>query len=81
MAALQEQFADEPGLEVLLGSLGDGWDAKAEYNLERMRTHGNRRAAEMEEVAKTLGALGIEPLMTNGTIQRQRAMAQKEIKA
>ena len=76
LAARQAGVVDE-----VLGSLGDGWDAKAEYNLERMRTHGNRRAAEMEEVAKTLGALGIEPLMTNGTIQRQREMAQMEIKA
>ena len=70
MAAEQAGVVDE-----VLGSLGDGWDVKAEYNLERMRTHGNRRAAEMEEVAKTLSALGIQPLMTNGTIQRQREMA------
>lgn len=63
-------------VEEVLGSLGDGWDAKAEYNLERMRTHGMRRAAEMEEVAKTLNGLGIEPLMTSGTIKRQREMAQ-----
>jgi 3-hydroxyisobutyrate dehydrogenase-like beta-hydroxyacid dehydrogenase len=76
LAAEQAGVVDE-----VLGSLGDGWDAKAEYNLERMRNHGNRRAAEMEEVAKTLGALGIEPLMTNGTIQRQREMAQTELNA
>ena len=38
-------------------------------------THGLRRAAEMEESAKTLTGLGIEPLMTGGTVQRQRAMA------
>lgn len=59
----------------VLASLGDGWADKAEYNLERMRTHGLRRAAEMEEVAKTLASLGVEPLMTNGTITRQREMA------
>jgi 3-hydroxyisobutyrate dehydrogenase-like beta-hydroxyacid dehydrogenase len=76
LAAEQAGVVDE-----VLGSLGDGWDAKAEYNLERMRTHGNRRAAEMEEVAKTLNALGIQPLMTNGTIQRQREMAQMELNA
>lgn len=59
----------------VLASLGDDWASKAEYNLERMRTHGVRRAAEMEEVAKTLTALGVEPLMTNGTIVRQKEMA------
>jgi 3-hydroxyisobutyrate dehydrogenase-like beta-hydroxyacid dehydrogenase len=67
-------------VDEVLGSLGDGWDTKAEYNLERMRTHGMRRAGEMEEVAKTLTALGVEPLMTSGTIRRQREMAQIEIK-
>lgn len=62
-------------VDEVLGSLGDGWDIKADYNLERMRTHGIRRAAEMEEVAKTLTALGVEPVMTSGTIKRQREMA------
>ncbi len=35
---------------------GTDWGAKADYNLERMMAHGIRRAAEMEEVAKTLDA-------------------------
>jgi 3-hydroxyisobutyrate dehydrogenase-like beta-hydroxyacid dehydrogenase len=59
----------------VLASLGDGWASKASYNLERMTTHGIRRAAEMEESAKTLIALGIDPVMTRGTIIRQREMA------
>jgi 3-hydroxyisobutyrate dehydrogenase-like beta-hydroxyacid dehydrogenase len=62
-------------VDEVLASLGDNWVSKAGYNLERMRTHGQRRAAEMEEVAKTLLALGIAPIMANGTIQRQREMA------
>jgi 3-hydroxyisobutyrate dehydrogenase-like beta-hydroxyacid dehydrogenase len=53
------------------------WAEKAAYNLERMTTHGLRRAAEMEEVAKTLSAIGVAPVMTGGTIQRQREMAEK----
>jgi 3-hydroxyisobutyrate dehydrogenase-like beta-hydroxyacid dehydrogenase len=57
----------------VLASLGDGWSARAAYNIERMTTHGARRAAEMEEVAKTLASLGIDPVMTRGTIARQRA--------
>jgi 3-hydroxyisobutyrate dehydrogenase-like beta-hydroxyacid dehydrogenase len=76
LAAEQAGVVDE-----VLGSLGDGWHTKAKYNLERMKTHGERRAAEMEEVAKTLQALGVQPLMTKATIQRQREMAQMEIKA
>ncbi len=62
-------------VDEVLNSLGEGWREKTDYNLERMKTHGIRRAAEMEEVVKTLVALGIEPLMTNGTIVRQSEMA------
>lgn len=51
-----------------------GWSDRAAYNLERMTTHGLRRAAEMEEAAKTLYSLGVEPIMTEGTVRRQRAM-------
>lgn len=54
----------------VLGSFGDGWAASADYRLDRMLVHGARRAAEMAEVAKTLEALGVEPLMTRGTVSR-----------
>lgn len=68
--------ADAAGVtDDVLASLGDGWDAKAGYNIERMTTHGLRRAAEMEEVVETLTALGVDPVMTRGTIVRQREMA------
>jgi 3-hydroxyisobutyrate dehydrogenase-like beta-hydroxyacid dehydrogenase len=51
------------------------WAERAAYNVERMVTHGARRAAEMEESAKTLAELGVEPIMTAGTVRRQRAQA------
>lgn len=51
---------------------GDPWSRRAAYNLERMATHGTRRAEEMEEAAKTLRALGVDPIMTEGTIFRER---------
>jgi 3-hydroxyisobutyrate dehydrogenase-like beta-hydroxyacid dehydrogenase len=50
------------------------WAVRADYNLERMIEHGLRRAAEMEEVVKTLGALGTGSAMTRGTVMRQRAI-------
>lgn len=53
-----------------------GWSARVDYNLDRMMAHGLRRAAEMEEVAATLGELGVDPAMTRGTIRRQRAMGE-----
>lgn len=53
---------------------GTDWAAKADYNLERMLVHGLRRAAEMEEVVKTLDALGTGSAMTRGTVARQHAL-------
>lgn len=53
---------------------GTDWGAKADYNLDRMMVHGLRRAAEMEEVVKTLDALGTGSAMTRGTVERQRAI-------
>ena len=41
-----------------------------------MARHGERRAAEMEEVAATLRELGVEPLMALATVKRQREMGQ-----
>ena len=55
---------------------GLDWSKVVPYNLERMARRGERRAAEMEEVAETLRELGIEPLMTAGTIRRQREMGE-----
>lgn len=50
------------------------WSKIIPYNLERMARHGERRAAEMEEVAETLRELGVEPLMSNAAVKRQREM-------
>jgi 3-hydroxyisobutyrate dehydrogenase-like beta-hydroxyacid dehydrogenase len=57
---------------------GWNWTQKAEYNRERMETHGTRRAAEMEQVAATLRALGVDPLMTEAAVIRQRRAAGKK---
>lgn len=51
------------------------WAARAAYNLERMVSHGARRSAEMAESAQTLRELGIEPVMTAGTVRRQAELA------
>ncbi len=51
------------------------WPQRAAYNIERMVSHGARRSAEMAEAARTLEALGVDPMMTRGTVARQAAMA------
>ena len=72
--------ADEAGvLGEVIASLdaswpGADWAARADYNLERMMVHGLRRAEEMEEVVKTLDALGTGAAMSRGTVARQRAI-------
>ena len=53
---------------------GTDWAEKADYNLDRMMAHGLRRAAEMEEVVKTLDALGTGSAMARATVERQRAI-------
>ena len=74
--------ADQAGVtEQVAASLeaswpGTDWAAKANYNLDRMMVHGLRRAAEMEEVVKTLDALGTGSTMTCGTVERQRAIGE-----
>lgn len=50
----------------------EAWTKRADYNLDRMILHGLRRAEEMEEAVKMLEGLGVEPLMTRGTVRRQR---------
>jgi len=56
------------------------WAKIADYNLERMASHGIRRAAEMREVAQTLQDMGVEPLMTRGTIERQQRTGDAKLK-
>ncbi|MBV9260804.1 MAG: DUF1932 domain-containing protein, partial [Pseudolabrys sp.] len=53
---------------------GLDWTKVADYNIERMASHGERRAAEMEESAATLRELGLDPLMVEATVERQREM-------
>ncbi|WP_343608987.1 DUF1932 domain-containing protein [Novosphingobium sp.] len=75
MAAQKAGVVDEVLASLDASENPKPWAEKAAYNIERMVTHGARRAAEMEESAKTLEGLGIEPLMTTGTVARQREMA------
>ena len=51
-----------------------GWADRFDYNLDRILVHGRRRAAELEEVVKTLDDLGADAAMTRAAIGRQRAL-------
>jgi 3-hydroxyisobutyrate dehydrogenase len=58
-ASLQESY---PGID---------WKGLADYNINRLVVHGERRAREMEEVEETLREAGVEPIMAAATARRQ----------
>jgi 3-hydroxyisobutyrate dehydrogenase-like beta-hydroxyacid dehydrogenase len=74
LAAARAGVIDEVAASMKNNYPGLDWTKIVPYNLERMANHGERRAAEMEEVADTLRELGVEPLMTTATVKRQREM-------
>jgi 3-hydroxyisobutyrate dehydrogenase-like beta-hydroxyacid dehydrogenase len=76
LAASRAGVIDEVAVSMKNNYPGLDWTKIVPYNLERMASHGERRAAEMEEVADTLRELGVEPLMTMATVKRQREMGQ-----
>ena len=76
LAAARAGVVDEVAASIKNNYPGLDWSKMVPYNLERMASHGERRAAEMEESADTLRELGVEPLMTMATVRRQREMGQ-----
>lgn len=59
---------------------GMNWRQLAGYAISRVVEHGERRARELEEVAATLRAAGIEPLMAEAIVKRQDWGAQLKLK-
>jgi 3-hydroxyisobutyrate dehydrogenase-like beta-hydroxyacid dehydrogenase len=59
---------------------GIDWPRLTDYMIGRVVEHGERRAREMEEVAETLEAIGIEPIMASATARRQEWSAQAGLK-
>jgi len=62
-ASMNESF---PGLD---------WKKLADYMIGRVVVHGERRARELEEVAETLRAIGVEPFMAEAASRRQESIA------
>jgi 3-hydroxyisobutyrate dehydrogenase len=68
LASLKETF---PSLD---------WEKLSGYMIERVVSHGRRRAAEMREVAETLRSMGMEPTMAAATAARQQWLADLNVK-
>jgi 3-hydroxyisobutyrate dehydrogenase-like beta-hydroxyacid dehydrogenase len=49
---------------------GMNWKALADYMVGRVVIHGERRAREMDEVARTLEEIGVEPIMAAAAARR-----------
>jgi len=60
---------------------GIDWKKLADYTSGRVVVHGERRAREMEEVAETLRAIGIDPIMAEATARRQDWSAQMDLRS
>lgn len=65
-AVLESLQASDPGMD---------WERRSAYNLERMMVHGERRAAEMREVAATLQELGLPDRMSTAIVDWQAEIA------
>ena len=63
----------------VLSSFGNDWSEQADYRLDRMLLHGLRRSAEMYESSQTLRALGVSPMLTEGTVGWQQSIGELEI--
>lgn len=75
MAAVAEGIDEEIFNLLAASHTINDWAARSAYNFERMIVHGERRAAEMEEVAKTLTDLGLPNEMTTASVSWQRRIA------
>jgi 3-hydroxyisobutyrate dehydrogenase-like beta-hydroxyacid dehydrogenase len=54
----------------------ENWPALARYMISRSLVHGQRRAEEMREVARTVADAGVDPWMSSACAQRQDWAAQ-----
>jgi 3-hydroxyisobutyrate dehydrogenase-like beta-hydroxyacid dehydrogenase len=73
MFAARQYGAEQEVLASLAASYPEmGWkDKLPDYLISRVAQHGRRRAAEMREVAGTLGEVGLDPWMALATAKRQ----------
>jgi 3-hydroxyisobutyrate dehydrogenase-like beta-hydroxyacid dehydrogenase len=67
--------------EIVLDSLDESfpsfdWRKRSAHMLERVMTHGVRRAAEMHEVALTVDLLGLEGSMSRATVDWQQKIGE-----
>ena len=80
LAASRYGVAERVLESVQTGYPGIDWNKLASYLIGRTAIHGKRRAHEMEEVARTLEAMGIEPIMADAAARRILDAANADLK-
>ena len=77
--AARQYGAEDPVLESLATTYPSmGWDDRLpDYLISRVAEHGQRRAAELREVAQTLQEVAVEPTMALGAALRQEQVARQ----
>lgn len=77
--AAHQYKAEDKVLESLAATYpGWGWDNRLpDYLISRVAEHGLRRAAEMREVARAARSVGIKPLMSLATADRQETLVRE----
>jgi 3-hydroxyisobutyrate dehydrogenase-like beta-hydroxyacid dehydrogenase len=60
---------------------GFDWRKRSAYMMERVMTHGVRRAAEMREVALTVDLLGLNGAMSRASVEWQQQIGEMKLKA
>jgi len=73
-------------IDAVLDSLDDtypgfDWRKRSAYMLERVMTHGLRRAAEMREAALTVELLGLDPAMSSASVRWQQEIGELGLRA
>ena len=73
-------------IEAVLDSLDDtypgfDWRKRSAYMLERVMTHGVRRAAEMREVALTVDLLGLKGEMSRASVSWEQTIGELGLRA
>ena len=72
LAARRAGVTDEVVASLDRSKVWTSWEEKMSYDLGRIMQHGLRRAAEVEEVVKTLDALGTGSAMSRAAVERHR---------
>jgi 3-hydroxyisobutyrate dehydrogenase-like beta-hydroxyacid dehydrogenase len=79
LAAVAAGVEDEVFPSLRSGHPGIDVPQRAAYNFERSLVHGQRRAAEMDEVARMLRDMGLPNGMSGATADWQRALSSTDL--